>query len=307
MRNILLHMHFPKTGGTTLSEILNREFGVRHCRLSFFRLKKPDEFGSTYVPWKHVLHKYGAEDLEPDWHFREADLVDVLEHNDGIRAISRHGMVIGPSTIDAMSAVAKERRYRIIPMFFVRRFFPWHVSLYFQQRRDPEYMVRLSCDPEVMVAKTGTLKEYTRFCTSSPDSHRRHKIMYNWTADDADRMMARIELYQIGLVERYNESLVVMEDALGTHFQGLDLSYGSPRNVGESGKGGAAARGLRELEREIGVELADDLARMGEWSDNLYDKLEEELESRVSRVSNFRGKLEDFKSRCRARSTAAIL
>ena len=131
--------------------------------------------------------------------------------------------------------------------------------------------------------------------------------MYNWTVDDADRMLARLELYQIGLVERYNESLVVMEDALGTHFQRLDLSYGSPRNVGESGKGGAAVRGLRELEREIGVELADDLARMGEWSDNLYDKLEEELESRVSRVSNFRSKLDDFESRCRARSTAAIL
>ena len=130
--------------------------------------------------------------------------------------------------------------------------------------------------------------------------------MYNWTADDADRMMARIELYQIGLVERYNESLVVMEDALGMYFQGLDLSYGSPRNVGESGKGGAADQRLRDLEREIGKELADDLAHMGEWSDSLYDKLEEELESRVSRVSNFRGKLEDFKSRCRVRSAAAI-
>ena len=178
------------------------------------------------MPWKHVLHKYEVADLEPDWHFREADLVDVLGRSEGVCAISRHGMVIGPSTIDAMSAGAEDHDYRLIPMFFVRRFSPWHVSLYFQQRRDPEYMVRLSCDPEVMVAKTGTLKEYTRFCVSSPDSHRRHKIMYNWTADDADRMLARIELYQIGLVERYNESLVVMEDFLGAYFRGLDLSYG---------------------------------------------------------------------------------
>ena len=299
-------MHFPKTGGTTLSEILDREFGVCHRRLSFFRLKKPDELGNTHVPENHVWHKPNIEDLELDWHFGETDLIDVLGRNEDIRAISRHGMVIGPSTIDAMMTRTEDHNYRLFPMFFVRRFFPWHISLYFQQRRDPEYMVHLSCDPEVMVAKTGTLNEYTRFCVSISGSHRRHKIMYNWTADDANKMLARIELYQIGLVERYNESLVVMEDALGVHFRGLDLSYGSPRNVDMFRKGGAAAQCLRDLEQQMGPELVDDLAQMGAWSDNLYDRLEEELDSRISCVSNFRGKLEDFKSRCRARSTAAI-
>ena len=300
-------MHFPKTGGTTLSKILNREFGDRHRALSFLRLKKPDELGNTHVLWKHVRHKHGVEDLEPDWDFREADLIDVLERSEDISSISRHGMVIRPSTIDAMMAGAEGgHNYRLLPMFFVRRFFPWHVSLYFQQRRDPEWMVRLSCDPEVMVAKTGTLREYTRFCVSSPDSHRRHKIMYNWTADDAGRMLARIELYQIGLVERYDESLVVMEDALRAHFRELDLSYGSPCNVGEPRKGSTAAQRVQDLEREMGRDLVEDLARMGAWSDNLYDRVEEELDSRISCVSNFRGKLEDFESRCRARSVAAV-
>ena len=331
MRNVILHMHLPKTGGTTLSVILNRELGDRHHHLSFFRLKKPDELGNTHMPWKHilhndshrirvdrdqgnthmpwkrVLHKYGMADLEPDWDFREADLVDVLERNMGISAISRHGMVIGPSTIEAMMAETGDGLdCRILPVFFLRKFFSWHASLYFQQRRDPEYMVRLSCDPEVMVAKTGTLKEYTRYCVGSPDSRRRHKMMYNWTADDADRMLARIELYQIGLMERYNESLVVMEEALGEYFPGLDLSYGSPLNVDGHRRGGTAAQRVRDLERDIGRDLAEDLAEMGAWSDDLYDKIDEELDSRVSRMSNFRGKLDDFESRCRTRSGVAL-
>ena len=306
MRNVILHMHFPKTGGTTLSAMLDREFGDRHHDLSFFRLKKPDEIGSTRVPWKHVLYKYGEADLEPDWDFGEADLVDVLEHNRNISAISRHGMVIRPSTIEAMMArTGADLGCRILPVFFLRQFFPWHASLYFQQRRDPEYMVRLSRDPEVMIAKTGTLKEYSRYCVGSPDSRKRHKIMYNWTADDADGMLARIELYQIGLVERYNESMVVIEDALREYFPGLDLSYGSPLNVGGHRRGGTAAWNTRDLEREIGTDLVEDLAEMAAWSDGLYGKMDKELDSRVSRVANFRSKLEDFESRCRARGDVA--
>ena len=302
MRNIILHMHFPKTGGTTLSAILDREFGDRHRDLSFFRLNKPDKLGSTHVPWKHVLYKYGATDLEPDWDFRGTDLVDVLERNRDISAVSRHGMVIRPSTIEAMAArTGADLGCRILPVFFLRRFFSWHVSLYFQQRRDPEYMVRLSRDPEVMVAKTGTLKEYTRYCVGSPDSRRRHKIMFNWTANDADRMLARVELYQVGLMERYDESLIVIEDALKEYFPGLDLSYGSPLNVGRRGRSGTAARHMRDLEREMGADLVEDLAEMGAWSDGLYGRMAKELDSRVSRVDNFRSKLEDFESRCRAR------
>ena len=299
-------MHFPKTGGTTLSAILDREFGDRHCDLSFFKLKKPDELGNTYVPWKNVLYKYGVADLEPDWDFGDADLVDVLEHNRDISAISRHGMVIRPSMIETMMAgVGVDLSCRILPVFFLRQFLPWHVSLYFQQRRDPEYMVRLSCDPEVMIAKTGTLKEYTRYCVGNLDSRRRHKIMFNWTANDADRMIARIELYQIGLVERYNESMVVLEDALREYFPGLDLSYGAPLNVGEHRKGGTTSRHMQDLKREIGTDLVEDLVEMGTWSDGLYSKIDKELDSRVSRVDNFRSKLEDFKSRCRERCDVA--
>ena len=302
MRNVILHMHFPKTGGTTLSAILDREFGDRHRRLSFFRLRKPDELGNVHVPWKQVLRKYGVADLEPDWDFGEAGLADVLERDRDMAAISRHGMVVRPSTVEAMAAMTGTGPgCRVLPVFFLRKFLPWHASLYFQQRRDPEYMVRLSCDPEVLVAKTGTLREYTRYCVGSPDSRRRHKIMHNWTASDANMMLARLELYQIGLVERYDESLVVVEDALREHFPGLDLSYGSPLNVGEHGRVGTATHRTRDLEGEMGADLVEDLAEMGAWSDGLYDRMDAELDSRVSRVSNFRGKMDDFESRCRAR------
>ena len=304
MRSVILHIHLPKTGGTTLSAILDREFGRRHCNLSFFRLKAPDVSGSTHVPWRHVGHKYKFSDIKPDWDFGEGDLLKVLKGSGDVAAVSRHGMVIEPSTIDAMAEGRAGRRYRLLPLFFLRRFLPWHVSLYHQQRRDPEYMVRLSSDPEVMVAKTGTLSEYTRYCVDSEDSRRRHRCMYNWTASSIDGMLARIEMYQFGLVERYDESLVVMEDALRDHFPGLDLSYGWPLNVGRPRPDGTPAQCMRGIERQLGADLVEGLARMGEQSEKLYARVDTELDSRVLRVANFRDKLGAFKERCRARRDA---
>ena len=305
MRNVILHMHLPKTGGTTLSAVLDREFGRRHCSLSFFRLRTPDGSGSTHIPWRHVGRKHKLSDIMPDWDFGEDDLLEVLEGIGGdVAAISRHGMVIEPSTIDAVAGGGTGRKYRLLPLFFLRRFLPWHVSLYHQQRRDPEYMVRLSSDPEVMVAKTGTLSEYTRYCVDSEDSRRRHKCMYNWTPSNIDRMLARVELYQFGLVERYDESLVVMEDTLGEHFPGLDLSYGRPLNAGRSQPDGTPAQDMLGIERRLGTDLVEGLARMGAQSERLYAKMNTELDSRVSRVANFHGRLGAFRERCRARRDA---
>lgn len=305
MRSVILHMHLPKTGGTTLSAILDREFGRRHCNLSFFRLRTPDGSGSTHVPWRHIGHKYKLSDIKPDWDFGEDDLLEVLEKgSEDVAAISRHGMVIEPSTIDAMAGGGTGRICRLLPLFFLRRFLPWHVSLYYQQRRDPEYMVRLSSDPEVMVAKTGTLSEYTRYCVDSEDSRRRHKCTYNWTSSNIDRMLARIGMYQFGLVDRYDESLVVMEDALREHFPGLDLSYGRPLNVGRPQPDGTLGQDMRGIERQLGVDLVEGLARMGAQSEKLYTRMDMELDSRVLLVANFHGKLDTFKERCRARRAA---
>lgn len=303
MHNIILHMHLPKTGGTTLSRVLDREFGRLHYDLSFFNLKVPDETGATHVLWRHVGYKYAFSDLMPNWNFKEKDLFDVMRRcSKDVVAISRHGMVIGPSTIDAMMK-GKKTGYacRIFPLFFLRKFFPWHVSLYFQQRRDPEHMVHLSSDPEVMVAKTGSFREYTQYCIDSKDSHKRHKCTLNWTARDIDKMLAHIELYQFGLVERYDESLVVIEDMLGEYFLGLDLSYGSPLNVGRLKSGNTLAHNIGEVERQLGKDLAERLSNMGAQSENLYARIEEELNSRILHISNFHSKLDAFRMRCKAR------
>lgn len=302
MHNIILHMHLPKTGGTTLSGILDREFGRRHYKISFFGLKTPDESGSTHVQWRDVGYRYKFSDIKANWDFGEDDLFEVLMSDDDVAAISRHGMVIGPSTIyAAMGGSGTHGKYRLLPVFFLRRFLPWHVSLYRQQRRDPEYMVRLSSDPEVMVAKTGTISEYTRYCVDSEYSRRRHKVMFNWTAPDIDGMLARVEMYQFGLVERYDESLVIIEDVLREYFPGLDLSYSQPLNVDVLRPDGTPAQNTREVEKQLGIELVEDLARMGEQSEKLYERLDIELDSRILHTSNFHSKMDAFKDRCRAR------
>lgn len=270
MRNIILHMHFPKTGGTTLSSVLDREFGMHHYNLSYFRLKVPDESGVTYVLWRHVGYGYDLSDIRPDWNFGKSDLLEALKNGKDIAAISRHGMLIEPSTIDAMMAENTTGcRYRFLPIFFLRRFLPWHVSLYYQQGNDPETVARFSSDPELIVAKTGTLSEYTRYCVDSENSHRRHKSMYNWTDAHICRMLAHVDLYQFGLTERYDVSLVVMEEALREYFPGLDLSYSRPLNVRHLRPLGTLVQDMRKIERSLGMNLVEELARMGDSSEKL--------------------------------------
>lgn len=299
-RTLMLHMHFPKTGGTTLSKIFTREFGGRHCHLSFF-VPKAIDGSKQHITWRDVGTKHPVSTLEPDWHFDENDLFAAVKQHDDAVVISRHGMIITPSTIETMKDA--DRPCRIVPIFFMRKFFPWHASLYFQQRRDPEYMVRLSRDPEVMVAKTGSFVEYTKYCVSNRDSLGRHKPMYNWSDSHVEAMLGSVKSYQFGLVERYDESLVVIEDALRECFPKLDLSYARPHNVGKT-KEGALASHVGKLRARLDARLAERLGSMGEKTDNLHAKLNGELDARISRIPDFDTKMADFSDRCKSRCKA---
>lgn len=302
LRTLVLHMHFPKTGGTTLSKIFSREFGGRHCHLSFFVPKAAGGY-KRHITWKDIGTKHPVSDLEPDWHFDEQDLLAaVKQHGDAV-VMSRHGMIITPRTIETMKDAGGLDGRRIVPIFFLRKFFPWHASLYFQQRRDPEYMVRLSNDPEVMVAKTGSFAEYTEYCVNSRDSLARHKPMYNWSDSHVEAMLGSVKSYQFGLVERYDESLVVMEDALRECFPDLDLSYARPHNVSEI-KDGAPAGRVGQLRAQLDARLAERLAGMGAKTDGLHARLNGELDARISQMPDFDAKMEDFCDRCESRRKA---
>lgn len=119
--------------------------------------------------------------------------------------------------------------------------------------------------------------------------------------DNLKRQLKRIEL--LGLVGRFDESMVLFEESLGRAFPLIDLSY-IAQNVGQEASLKQEAR-LERLRAEIGNETYDLLAENNQQDLQLLSFAEEEFEFRISKVSNFVAKLKNFRARCAAKSSMA--
>ena len=294
VRRVILNMHMPKTGGTTLDKALGRSFGPAHLNMSYMVERGPEAGRpGRHLTWDEVARMDDLSGADALWSLSTADVIGMLDGRADVVSMSRHGLYVDPRCLKEGAGSAECGGYDIRPIFFVREFASWHASLYYQQRRDPDKTVRLSRDPRAVLAKTGSLREYTRFCVDNARMLANHRIMHNWSREETGAVLDNIGLYQVGLVERYDESLVAIEDALSADFPGLDLSYPRPLNVGPGG----ARAGRGGLERLVGGDLLRELeaAYDERW---IYDKISSELDSRVSRVRNFRAKLGAFRARC---------
>lgn len=301
MRCVVLHMHMPKTGGTTLDAALDRNFGRGHRNMSYLVRKGEEGHPRRHMTWSEAARMTDASAAEAVWNLPVSDVIEILDADKSIVSLSRHGMYVDPACIRKDPGCLEAcRGYDLRPIFFVREFFSWHTSLYFQQRRDPGSLARYSHDPRAVLAKTGSLREYTRFCIDNAEILNNHKIMHNWTDAETCAVLDNIDLYQIGLIERYDESLVVIEDALSSDFPGIDLSYSRPLNVDKENQKKGTRRGKDELEREIGHDLLRKLEETYAERE-VYDRISLALDSRILSMHNFHEKLDGFKARCAAK------
>ena len=110
----------------------------------------------------------------------------------------------------------------------------------------------------------------------------------------------------IGLVERYDESMVVLEDTLKECFADIDLAYVA-QNVSKSKRGkkpppdpvANTLEELGDLQRTVIDKNSFDLA--------LYQLVSERLDSRILDIARFDEKLEDFRERCQRLARRKIL
>ncbi|MBI5006887.1 MAG: hypothetical protein HZB95_07140 [Nitrosomonadales bacterium] len=107
----------------------------------------------------------------------------------------------------------------------------------------------------------------------------------------------------LGLVERFDESMVLFEECLRKVFAGVDLSYVA-QNVGQDTSLKQANR-LEKLKADIGDETYDLLIEHNRSDLRLFALAEAEVAARIARVRDFDEKLADFRARCKARAQAA--
>ena len=112
---------------------------------------------------------------------------------------------------------------------------------------------------------------------------------------DALRTVA--EVSAVGLVERYDETMVLPEECLGADFGDVDLAY-LPQNVrdtsisSEEEKVASVLAELGDLSKRVIDENSYDLA--------LYQLARQQFDARLAAIANFAEKLENFHARCAA-------
>ena len=101
----------------------------------------------------------------------------------------------------------------------------------------------------------------------------------------------------VGVVDRFDESMVLAEEYLKNFFQEIDLSY-IKKNISNDRIGSLEER-LESGRVEIGDELMDLLIKKNSKDFKIYSTANEQLENRIKQIKDFEKKLSDFKARCK--------
>lgn len=136
----------------------------------------------------------------------------------------------------------------------------------------------------------GTIRNHqTRYCSGNLGS----RLTEGHFAKAVEHIEKNLLL---GIVERYDESMVIFEEILRPHFQAIDLSF-IRQNVSLEKKDEIKNRVKRTF-GEIGSDAADQLKRNNELDQCLYSSAMALLESRIAEIGDFSKKLENSKERC---------
>ncbi len=268
MRHVILHGHIFKNAGTTL------DWSLRRCFGNGFLDHRDDE----------RMISDGRDELRR-----------LVMGDPGLNAVSSHHMSGDYPDIPGVA---------FLPVFILRHPIARMRSVYdFERQQQAD-------TPGARAAKEKNFRDYVRW-RMQPDVRRtirNYQTMYLAGQRDfcSDRAIAEqcfpraLEALGtaagVGIVERYDESMVVLEESLKVSLPGIDLAY-EAQNVSGAlpiGKNvdGPVADVLEELgglARQVIDENSLDLA--------LYQLGREQLQSRIDRIPDFAAKLHAFRSR----------
>lgn len=264
-RNIVLHCHFFKNAGTTLDWALKRSFGPGFH--------------------ENTLHFYSI----PDWnaHLREV----TREHP--VYAISSHIFSLFPPEIAGVTfSVVTMCRHPIERVTSVAAY-----------EKKQEYRNTLGTITDPNIGLRDYVAAYLK--DGTPASIRNiHTLRFAGrdngcpvTADDYERALATVGKYEtIGVVEYFDESMVLFEEVLRPVFPNLDLAY-LKQNVHQE-PNSIDAR-IKSLQVQLGDTLFDLLLQKNSMDIKLYEAVKERFRERIGAIPDFSGKLERFRGRCR--------
>jgi len=264
-RTVIIHCHIFKNAGTTFEWSLERNFGQA------FLVHRDDE-----------KMKKGAEYLGP-----------FLYENPNIKALSSHHIKFPLPEIP---------NTRLLPVFIIRHPIDRIGSIYlFESKKDTHA-------PKTMTAKNMSFQEYVlwRMNPTNEGLIRNFQTRYclNEQADVINEEDYKIALKRIseipllGLVDYYDESMVLFEEALRPYYPDINLAYIRERVTIGGEK--AVEQRVNSILKALTLEVMDILFANNHWDLMLYLETKSIIRERIANVPYFADKLNDFYQRCLA-------
>lgn len=270
MRSVLLHGHIFKNAGTTLDWSLERNFGG-----GFVDHRRDD-----------VMRSQGGKHI-----------ASLLLEDPSIMAISSHHM---PGNVPEIKGVRIQRIYLLRhPIRRIRSVYDFERK---QKAQTPGAVAAKKMDFQQYVEwrmqgnVAPTIRNFqSRYLAGVvlPLSEKTSELAYFELA-----FQALENIPSIGIVEHYDESMVMLEVMLQPFFPDLDLSH-VPQNVGRKGLGlGRASRNVSGILNDLG-DLQERVIQFNSFDLALYEAAKERFKARTESIGGFPDRLKEFRERCR--------
>jgi hypothetical protein len=249
MRFVLLHYHFLKNAGTTIEEILDRNFGER-----FARLDTPERSG----------------------HYTNAALLEFLEGNPEVTAVSSHQI---------RHPLPEARGYLFFDLCFLRDPIDRIRSMYDYFREKPapgDPLSDLAARSGLGDFVTCLVERFREEVTNVQVALLAHGGVDEHPPDQRDFRLALervLDTSFLGVVDRFEQSLIAGRHFLDPVFPALDCSY-TPVNVSGGMKGSVAAR-RRKLREACGRAVYRELVRLNALDCELVRRARAEVRRRL--------------------------
>lgn len=264
-RNIIIHVHIFKNAGSTFDWSLNRNF-----------------------EYKFIDHR----DNIPMIKDKISYLINYLEKNPHIKALSSHHIHFEIKTI---------KNYQFHKVYFLRDPILRAKSVYTFEKKQSN-----SDTPGSKKAKQLSFKDFiswyleddsprtiqnsqTAFCAgldidAIPELSTLKKAIFNIGQNPL-----------IGVVERYDESMVIFEDVLTPFFPEIDLSYVIQNKT--SNHVNFDSNNKIKITNEL-EDIHDHLLKKNNLDLEIYRFANSIIDKRIQSIKNFSVKLEKFRDRC---------
>ena len=270
-RDIIIHAHIFKNAGSTFDHTLKQNFADN------FIEHREDHLVRSNAGF---LHQF-------------------LNANPKVQAFSSHSIYHFPQSTDSL---------HLHSVYFLRHPIERIRSVYNFEKKQPE-----DASSGAAMAKKMNFKEYVdwRMQDSSPATIRNLQTIFlagighvgMKRHNIAELAMANLEKTPMhGVVDRYDESMIVLEDYLAPYFPQIDLSY-VRRNVTDTDFDTSVEVKSQRLLDELPTDLARAVQEKNQLDMTLYQKANELLDQKLAAIADVGQRLAEFKERCRRRAS----